>query len=78
MQPSETIGFHESSIVGISQSSATVTIELEGVHLGEEAHPAAVRLIGVKSITRDGIDVRDLVMEYVTARSLRCSIKGPR
>ncbi|MGA2438577.1 MAG: hypothetical protein ABSF57_08710 [Acidobacteriaceae bacterium] len=64
MQSSQFFGFHESSIVGVHQVGGTITLELDDVQLGEEMRAVVIRLIGVKSITRDGIEVADLVMEY--------------
>jgi hypothetical protein len=59
----ESLGSHESSIVGFRLESATLTIELEGVHRGNEVASATIRLFGVKSIERDGIAIRALPQE---------------
>ena len=61
--PDSKIGFHEASIVGLRHEGGTVTFELEGVHLGAEMHSAIIQLKGVQKITRNGVQVKNLVME---------------
>jgi hypothetical protein len=63
MQSAQTIGFHESSLVGVSREDGNITLELEGVHVGNELHFAVVCLKGVQSLTCDGFGVDDLVPE---------------
>jgi len=63
MQSSQTIGFHESTLVGVHRAGGTITLELEDVHLGDEIHSAVIRLSGVKSLTQDGTAVEDLILE---------------
>jgi hypothetical protein len=63
MQSTKRIGFHESSVVGIRREDGTVTIELEGVHLGDDLRAASIRLTGVQTIIRDGVAVDDLASE---------------
>jgi hypothetical protein len=57
------VGFHESSIARIRRDGTTITLELEGVHFEMGTLSASVRLMGVQTITRDGIEVGDLVPE---------------
>lgn len=63
MQPAQTIGFHESSIVAMRREDGTVTLELEGVHLGEKICSAVISLKGVQIVTCDGVEVGALVEE---------------
>lgn len=63
MQSPTAIDFHESSILGVHREGNSITLQFEGVHLGDEIYPAIVRLIGVKHLTRDGIEVADFAPE---------------
>lgn len=60
MQSVPRIGFHESSVVGVRREGGTLTLELEGVHLGDDLRTASIRLTGVQTIIRDGTAVDDL------------------
>jgi hypothetical protein len=60
MKTPRTVGFHESSIVCVRREGSVLTIELEGVHKGNDVVTVAVRLAGIKSITRDGTTLDDL------------------
>jgi hypothetical protein len=57
------VGFHESSVTSVRRDGTTLTLELEGVHFEMGTHFASIRLMGVQAITRDGIEVGDLVPE---------------
>jgi hypothetical protein len=63
MQSLPTISFHEASIIDFVVKGETITLKLEGVRLGEETHTAVIQLKGVRTLTRDGIGVQDLVSE---------------
>lgn len=63
MQPAQTIGFHESSIVAMRRDGGAITLELDGVHVGEQICSAVISLKGVRVVTCDGVEVEDLVTE---------------
>ena len=63
MQPVQTIGFHESSIVAMRREESAITLELEGVHYGEQVCSAVILLKNVRSVTCDGIEVETLHAE---------------
>ncbi len=63
MQSAQTIGFHESTIVGFCRENKTLMVELQGVHLGDEICSAVISLKGIELLTCDGVEVENLVME---------------
>jgi len=63
MQPAQTIGFHESTVVSVHREDKAIILELDEVHLGDEIRSATIRMKDVQSITRDGVEVEDLLAE---------------
>jgi hypothetical protein len=63
MPSSQSVGFHESSIVSVCREDKKIILKLDGVHVGEETHSATIQMSGVERVTRDGIEVEDLVQE---------------
>lgn len=70
MQSTQKIGFHESSVVSVRRVGGTITVELEGVQLGDDLRPASIRLSGVQTIIRDGVAVNDLASEFADGEVL--------
>jgi hypothetical protein len=63
MQRTQRIGFHESTIVGVHNGAGSVTVELDGVHFDDSVRTASIRVMGIKTITRDEIPVAELLAE---------------
>jgi len=58
------IGFHEATVVDVCRANREIKLSLEGVRVGGVAFAATVLLNGIRSITRDGVKVDDLVAEH--------------
>jgi hypothetical protein len=64
-------GFHEASIVEISQENGTIRLLLEGVHINDtEVTTVRLSFVNVQTISREDSSVSDIKMEAIDGEIL--------
>jgi hypothetical protein len=64
MHSTQRISFHESSLVSWRDLGATLTLELEEVHVGSEMRCISLELEAVSTVLRDGVHVESFDSEF--------------
>ena len=67
------MNFHEASLMNVTRiSGASISLGLDGVHVGQDVREATLILDGLRSIDRDGVPLPDFVMECDDGEVLTC------